>query len=380
MRIGIDGYIFGSKLKAGIFKSTVEILKGLSVLDSENKYTLYIRNATEIKLPSTNKNIDIKYVLCPSFSMLNHDPFLLGLWLPICMPIELSLNKVDVYFSSHAILPFRCPCKTVITVPDVAYLFDKRYFSSGARQANNIMTSWAIHHADKIIAISESTKRDLIQYCSINPSKISVVYRSYDSNRYRQLSDISDINTIKKTYGLQEYILYVGTLEPRKNIIRLIKAYNVLKHSMHINYKLVICGAKGWMYNNIFKLVYELGFVDDVIFTGYISDDEIPILMNGACLLIYPSLYEGFGRPPLEAMACGTPVIVSNISSMPEVVGDAGALVDPTDVDDIANTILAILTNDKIRKEMAEKGLERAKLFSTEKMIQNTINIFNELK
>jgi glycosyltransferase involved in cell wall biosynthesis len=134
------------------------------------------------------------------------------------------------------------------------------------------------------------------------------------------------------------------------------------------------------MYNNIFKLVYELGFVDDVIFTGYISDDEIPILMNGACLLIYPSLYEGFGRPPLEAMACGTPVIVSNISSMPEVVGDAGALVDPTDVDDIANTILAILTNDKIRKEMAEKGLERAKLFSTEKMIQNTINIFNELK
>jgi glycosyltransferase involved in cell wall biosynthesis len=186
------------------------------------------------------------------------------------------------------------------------------------------------------------------------------------------------VNRVRGKYDIKgEYLLYVGTLEPRKNVVRLLQAFHKLKREGHTDYKLVITGAKGWLYQNIFSLISKLELHHQVIFTGWVPEEELPILMSGAQVLVYPSLYEGFGLPPLQAMACGTPVITSNISSMPEVVGDAAILIDPYNIDEIATAIHQVLSDGDLRQRMSQMGIERAKLFSLEKEARQTIEIFN---
>lgn len=231
--------------------------------------------------------------------------------------------------------------------------------------------------ADRIIAVSNSTKRDLINYFNIPEEKIKVILEAADE-KFKLLNK-EEINEVKQKYNLNfPFILYVGTLEARKNIPTLIKAFYKIKKK-NIEHKLVIAGKKGWKYKEIFETIDKLDLQNDVVFTGYVSDEDLPALYNAADLFVYPSIYEGFGLPPLEAMACGTPVITSNTSSLPEVVGDAGIMVDPCDVDGLTQTMCDVLTNDGLREDMIKKGLERAKMFTWEKCARETLKVYEEV-
>lgn len=265
--------------------------------------------------------------------------------------------------------------KKIITVHDIRqHVFPEFNIET---MLSYLFLPTTLKNADKIITVSNSTKNDIINYFQISADKIQVIYEAADK-KFKPLEH-EDLLPIKKKYSLDfPFILYVGNLSKHKNIPQLIKAfYNIRK--LDCNHKLVIAGKKKWKYKEIFDLIDKLDLHDEVIFTGYVSDKDLPALYNLADLFVYPSIYEGFGLPPLEAMACGCPVITSNTSSLPEVVGDAGIMVDPYDVDELSTAIFKVLSNDVVRKDLVIKGLDRVKMFSWEKCAKDTINVYYEV-
>jgi len=236
-----------------------------------------------------------------------------------------------------------------------------------------------VERSDCIIAISEQTKRDIVEHLGIPADRIRVTLLAADE-RYRVIDDRGVIEPVLTKYGIaSEYILYAGTLEPRKNVPALVRAFHALKRERHIPHRLVLAGKKGWLYDEIFAEVSTLGLDADVIFTGYVPDEDLPLLYNGASLFVYPSLYEGFGLPPLEAMACGCPVITSDISSLPEVVGDAGVMINPRSCDDLAGAIARVLEDSNLAGIMRAKGLARAATFSWDRCARETVAIYRDV-
>jgi glycosyltransferase involved in cell wall biosynthesis len=230
-----------------------------------------------------------------------------------------------------------------------------------------------------VICDSISTKNDCIKLLKIPEKRLKVVPLSADE-QYKPIKNKEQINDeLKLKYNIDyPFILFVGTLEKRKNVPTLIRSFYKLKKSK-LNHKLVIVGGRGWKYTKIFDLIEELNLQKDVIFTDYVSDEYLVKLYNAADLFVYPSLYEGFGLPPLEAMACGCPVITSNTSSLPEVVGDAGIMIDPNDVDSLTDSMLKILTDNELREDMSIKSLERASIFSWKKTARETWDAYEEV-
>jgi glycosyltransferase involved in cell wall biosynthesis len=265
--------------------------------------------------------------------------------------------------------------KKLITVHDIrTYIFPK--FNKDTI-LSHLFFPRTLKTTDKIIADSNSTKQDLIRYFNVPKEKIAVILLAADE-KFKPLNH-EEVNEVKQKYTLNfPFILYVGNLTKHKNIPMLIKAFYKVKKK-GIQHKLVITGMKRGKYKEIFEVTDKLNLQNDVIFTGYILDEDLPALYNAADLFVYPSIYEGFGLPPLEAMACGTPVITSNTSSLPEVVGDGGITVDPYDVDGLAEAMYEILNNDGLREDMIKKGLERAKMFSWEKCARETLKVYEEV-
>jgi glycosyltransferase involved in cell wall biosynthesis len=230
-----------------------------------------------------------------------------------------------------------------------------------------------------MICDSVSTKNDCMKLLKIPEKRLKVIPLSADE-QYKPIKNKEHIrDELKREYNIDyPFILFVGTLEKRKNVPILLKSFYKLKKSK-LNHKLVIVGGKGWKYTRIFDLIEGLNLENDVIFTDYVSDEYLVKLYNAADLFVYPSLYEGFGLPPLEAMACGCPVITSNTSSLPEVVGDAGVMVDPNDIDSLTESMIKILTDNEYREEMGRKSLERAHMFSWKKTAEETWDVYKEV-
>jgi len=221
--------------------------------------------------------------------------------------------------------------------------------------------------ADLIVTISAFSKGEISRFLGYRQDRIIVVPCGVDFRMYHPHYSEEQKHCARQKYGIQgEYILYLGTLEPRKNIPRLIGAYQILRKADPAVPELVIAGKKGWQYQEIFALVKELGLADHVLFPGYIDEADVPLLMAGAKVFVFPSLYEGFGMPPLEAMACGTPVLVSKTAALPEVVGDAGVMVDPLSPNSIAQGMEQLLTDEAYRQSMIKKGIALAAFFSWE--------------
>ena len=236
-------------------------------------------------------------------------------------------------------------------------------------------------NADRIITISQFSKSEIIKYMGVNEEKIHVISLGIDNKYYHSDHTQSEIENVKKKYGLaQDYFFYQGTIEPRKNLKRLIQAYGKMQGKGENIPELVLAGKKGWLYDEIFEEVNKLHLNNVVKFLGYIDLEDISKLMRGAVAFVYPSLYEGFGLPPLEAMASGAPVITSNVASLPEVVGDAGILVDPMNVDQIAEAMLYLAEDKKMQGVLSEKGIERAKKFRWEDSAQQVIEIIRQMK
>jgi glycosyltransferase involved in cell wall biosynthesis len=234
----------------------------------------------------------------------------------------------------------------------------------------------SIRKADIIVADSHSTKRDIIEYFGVEDEKIKVVHLGVES-RFRPIGNVEKYRLRNNLPS--KMILNVGTLEPRKNVVTLIKAFKRLREKGFEDYKLVIAGDKGWLYEQIFKDVDHSGLKQEILFRGVVSDEDLPMFYNCADIFVYPSLYEGFGLPPLEAMACGIPVITSNTSSLPEVIGDAGIMVDPTDDKSLSDAMYSVLTDKELWQHMSNNGLQRSKIFTWEKAAKEILEIYDEV-
>ncbi|RXE55921.1 glycosyl transferase family 1 [Methanoculleus taiwanensis] len=297
------------------------------------------------------------------------------------MQLSLRMKPVDLdvlHCPESASIFTQIPdTKKIITVYDTTPVLFPETFTKGTLLRYKILFSKSISSSDMVISISNSTKQDLIRYFHVPEDKITVIHLAADD--CYQVLPHSAIQIFRDRYKLDyPFILYVGTLEPRKNLSTVIKAFYQLKKE-GLKHKLVIAGGKGWKYNTIFQLVSDLNLEKDVCFTGYVPKNDLPALYNAADVFVYPSLYEGFGLPPLEAMACGCPVITSNTSSLPEVVGDAGIMINPHDYEKLAEAIDSVLSGVELKKQLSKMGQARAAEFSWKRCAKETCKVYNDL-
>jgi glycosyltransferase involved in cell wall biosynthesis len=264
-----------------------------------------------------------------------------------------------------------CHYKNVITVTDVSPLLHPETHGRGQVMYHRHILPQVLKRADAIVTISHSSKRDIVSCCRVAEEKVHVIHLGVDG---RFVPTAAGESTFARTLP-KHYILNIGTLEARKNLPRLLEAYAIAR-GRGLSHKLLIGGARGWRLSNLAGIIEKHKLENDVVFLGFVEDADLPLLYARADFFIYPSIYEGFGMPILEAMACGTPVITSNCSSMPEVAGDAALLVDPLDVQDLAARMLDLAGSGDLRRSLREKGLERAALFSWEKTARETLAVY----
>lgn len=374
-KTGVDNYLYNL---INEFSKIDKIKKDIYLIDYEVNNPFPELNKIIIKNPFEKFSNFVRNRLNLRFNLFSKKSFYFWhLYLNYCLNKK-KLNIDIIHSPEDASLFVKLKNqKKIITVHDTIPFYFPNMFDFMTRYRYKILFSRTLKNSDKIIADSYNTKQDLIKHFKIPEKKIKVIHLAANEN-YKPLKE-NEINNIKQKYNLNySFILYVGTLEVRKNISILLKSLYKLK-KQGIKHKLVITGKKGWKYKSIFKIIEQLNLQKDVIFIGYVSDEDLPALYNAADLFVYPSIYEGFGLPPLEAMQCGTPVITSNTSSLPEVVGNAGIMIDPYDVVELANNMHEVLVNVSLREELSKKGLERAKLFSWKKCAEEHLKIYEEV-
>ncbi|MDR0999993.1 MAG: glycosyltransferase family 4 protein [Clostridiales bacterium] len=298
---------------------------------------------------------------------------LLSMFLPI--PYHwFYKTTVDITHFFNFIVPPGVIGKRIVTIHDMSYRRYPETVREKTKWMLKIGLKKTINRADRIITDSLFSREEI--NCFFPNSKTYMVCCGIDKKRFNTRIPQTNVDNIKRKYSLSdEYVLYLGTLEPRKNIGRLLEAYSKIQNAP----LLVIAGRNGWMYESVFEEVKALGIAGRVIFTGYIPEVDKPPLLAGAKCFLFPSLYEGFGLPPLEAMACGTPVIASNAASLPEVCGDAAVYVDPYDVAAIAQTIEIVVFDDSLRQEMSKRGMARAQKFDWEDLAEKLFEGYEEI-
>lgn len=289
----------------------------------------------------------------------------------------------DIYHFFDYIVPPRIKGKVITTIHDMTYELYPETMQKTTRDRIKKDIYYSIERADEIITISESTKKDMKDILNIPEDKIEIVPPGVDFHKFHREYEEPQIKQVRQKYNLpDEYILYMGTLEPRKNIETIIEAFAMLKRESDYvvdKVKLVIAGKKGWLYETIFNKVNELGLEKQVVFTDYVSEVDKPIIYQLAKIFIFPSIYEGFGIPVIEAMAASVPVITSNVSSLPEVAGDAAILIHPTDIVKMAEGMHTVLTNEMLSQEMVEKGWIQAQKFNWSSSAKQLYDIYQKL-
>ena len=367
MHIAINCRSFLKKQYTGIGRYTYHLIQSLREIDSENQYSLYVRKG----LFDRKKHI-------PSIQTRNFanrvDWFNRG--------TAKTLKNVDVYHSPSPDFIDVPGAKVVVTVHDLIY---KAYPQGHTQQTIDLtdqqMKKIAVQ-ADRIICCSNSTMSDLKKYFEVGSRKIHRVYPGVDQSIFYpvQAGQEEQAKNILKANGITDrYILFVGTIEPRKNLSNLLKAFALLKQRKKFNGKLVAVGMSGWMNEGLEDLIRELQIKEDVIFPGFLSNEALRIFYNHAEVFVFPSFYEGFGFPIVEAFSCAAAVVTSNISSCPEIAQDAALTVDPNNVDAIAQAIIKIVEDPAFKKGLIQKGLKRAQEFSFSRMAEQTLAVYNEV-
>jgi glycosyltransferase involved in cell wall biosynthesis len=308
---------------------------------------------------------------------ISHESHPVGdLWEHFQLPHILERNRVDVLHGPATLIPLRpSEYASVVTIHDlVAFLFPETIPRKYAVYMRWLLRR-VVSRADRIISVSHNTKEDLKRILKVDPDKITVVHEAAQPG-FRPIKDADKLDWVRRSYGIRgPFFYHVGNIEPRKNLVRLVKAFMLLRSEMKTDAQLVITGQKGWLTGQLFRSLGALNLSDDVIFTGYVPHEELPILMNAAEAFVFPSLYEGFGLPALEAMSCGTPVITSNISSLPEIVGRAAVLVDPHCEKSIARGMARVISDRDLRWKLSTDGLVQARRFSWEKAARETLKV-----
>lgn len=400
MIIGIDGSRAFVKIRTGTENYSYQLLKALSKIDRKNQYIVYVRPGIDIET-GWPKNFLFKEISWKRF------------WTQGGLALQTFTDQLDVLFiPSHTLPVIRKPgLKTVVTVHDLGSEYLPAMHQIKQRLYLGFMQKYQLNSATKIIAVSKTTKDDLVKRIGIMPENVTVVYEGYDKEIFRPISALDRSSN---------YFLFVGTVQPRKNLERVIKAFAIVAarsvaknrsrdQVAHLRFvsrqtisrnrdkdvrstaphfladsnfaapSLVIVGSKGWLSDEIYALPKKLNIEKRVKFLGYVPEKDLPALYSNAEALLFPSLFEGFGLPILEAQACGCPVITSNISSMPEIAGKEGAiLVDPYSVDQIAEAMVQ-MNDGRIRGELIKAGFENAKRFSWEKCAKETLGVLEEV-
>jgi glycosyltransferase involved in cell wall biosynthesis len=365
MRIGIDARLT-YYTNAGISQYTLRLIQGLAEINDKDEF-LILRDRRDV-LPITS----------------NHNFRRINLWTPSHhrfeqwgLRFELPSLGLDLLHSPDFIPPFHRNYKSVITIHDLAFLLYPHFLTQdSARHYGQI--DQAVKRADHIIAVSESTKQDTIRLLGVPESKISVIYEAANPV-YRPVDKRRARAYVKRTHGLEDYLLFVSTVEPRKNLPTLLHAFRALRDQYKVKTALAVVGREGWLSQGTFALVDKLELKDAVHFLGRVPLEDLVQLYNGARALVHPSFYEGFGLPPLEAMLCGVPVICSNVSALPEVVGDAALLVAPAEISEWTVAMWRVLRDQELKAEMQAKGYTRAECFSVEKTARQTLEVYKRV-
>lgn len=372
MTIGINGYEavvprFGYDLKTGLPRRVgsgeycFQLLLNLNRIDKNNNYIIYLPESPTADLPKESERWHYK-IIHPR-----------KMWTVLGLSLEFLLrhSKPDVFFSPTHYLPIFAPSRSLISILDVSYLKFPELFQKSDLNQLIKWTNYSVKKAKGVFTISQSSKGDIIREYGIAGDKIKVTYPGIKTQKASSMSELG------KKYGIKgEYILFVGTLQPRKNIARLIEAFSKLNKP---DLDLVVVGKKGWKFEEILAAPKKFGVENKIKFLDSVTDEDLPAFYKNAVCFVLPSLYEGFGLPVLEAMQYGCPVIASNVSSLPEAGGNAALYVDPLNVDDIAKNLESIIQNSELRKELIKKGYEQVKKFSWEKTARETLGVLEGL-
>jgi len=368
IRVGINASkYFGINTGVGRYTSNLcnSILKG----KTRNEYYFY--------LPGSAKTCwrDMGGARPEEQGIFLQNNMLRILWEQILLPIKIKKDTLDLFhYTDHAMSLIQRRHPVVITIHDIAFIRFPDLLNRSRQIYKRYILNLSIKRADVIIAVSHSTKRDIIEFFKVDEQKIKVIYHGVES-RFRPISNVEGYRT--RNNLPTKMILNIGTLEPRKNVVTLIKAFKKLQERGLKDYVLVIAGERGWLYKKIFEEIKSSGMEQSIRLLGVVGDEELPLLYNCADLFVYPSIYEGFGLPPLEAMACGVPIITSNTSSLPEVVGNAGIMVDPNDIGSLSDEMYRVLKDKELMHRMVRDGIKRSKMFTWKKTVNKVLKIYN---
>jgi glycosyltransferase involved in cell wall biosynthesis len=363
MRAAIDARTLGAP-KTGDRTYCLNLLRGMAALRPEGEFLLYVDRETGL----------------PDGLPPNFEPVLLTapvrwLWTPWSLPWDLRRRAAGLLHVQY-IIPPAAPCPIITTIHDISFRRHPEWFPLKHRALLNLLIPLAAQNAAHVITGSEFTRADLIDAYDLPPEKVTVTPYAADPI-YRPIDPEEARRAVKQRFGLRgPFVLAVGVLQPRKNLPRLIRAF--ARVARDVPHTLALVGKPGWAHEELQQAAAASGLGSRLQFTGYVPDADLPFLYNAAALFVYPSLYEGFGIPPLEAMACGTPVVTSNVTSLPEVVGDAALTVDPTDEAALADAIRQALTDEPLRAQLRTAGLARAAAFSWERTAAETLGVYRQ--
>lgn len=358
--IGIDASRAVSPHPTGTETYSRRLIQALLRLPSPHAFRLYFRT------PPGNgwtEGAEVRLIPFPR------------LWTHVRLSWEMALHPPDLLFVPAHVLPLIRPRRTLVTVHDLGYRYFPRAHPPFQRLYLDLSTRWNARVATHILADSEATRADLIRIYRVPPDRITVAYPGYDETLC-PVRDTEALAKVRARYNIPErYFLYLGTLQPRKNLHRLVQAFARLQTDA----ALVLAGRRGWLYEDIFALVRRLGLESRVLFPGYVRSEDRAALMSGAMAFVFPSLYEGFGLPVLEAQACGCPVICSSTSSLPEVAGDGALLVPPEDVGALAEAMARIEADADLREGLIARGFANLRRFSWESCARTVLQVMERL-
>lgn len=369
MRIAIDAHSVGTGL-GGNESYATNLIEALAEIDHTNQYTLYVTRREAVERFSNR---------WPNFSVRSTLPHTPLIRIPLTLSTELRRNPVDVLHVQFTSPPF-APCPVVVSVHDLSFEHLPQTFTWRSRKQLRLTVRRSARSAAQVIVLSDYGRQDIIEKYRLDPAMVTAIPLAA-SDRFEPVRNAEELQRVRQTYGIDsDYVLSVGAIQPRKNLERLVAAYSRLRRGSPKGKlpKLVLVGKCAWLYDETLKAIKELELSDSVVVTGYVPEADLPALYSGAICFVYPSYFEGFGLPPLEAMRCGTPVIVGDRTSLPEVVGAAGLLVDPFDIDALAAAIEKVINDSDLRAELSVKGLERAKLFDWRETARKTLTIYQK--
>ncbi|HSE34342.1 MAG TPA: glycosyltransferase family 1 protein [Pyrinomonadaceae bacterium] len=370
MRIAIDAHSIGTRL-GGNETYAANLIEALASIDSVNDYTLYV---------TTPEAVDRYSKRWPNFSLRSTRPHTPFIRIPLTLSAELRKHPVDVLHVQFTAPPF-CPCPFVVSVHDLSFEHLPQTFHRRSRTQLRLTVRHSVRRAAKVLTLSEHTRNDVIATYGIAGANVEVIPIAA-SPKFAPVSNEKELQRVRHNYRIEsDYILSVGSIQPRKNLGRLIRAYSLLRNKLGADKlpKLVFVGKRAWLYDETLRAIEETGLRESVVLTGYVPESDLPALYSGATCFVYPSFFEGFGLPPLEAMQCGAPVVIGNRTSLPEVVGDAALAVDPFDVDAIAGAIEELLNKPALRDELRVKGFARAKMFDWQETARRTVSVYEQV-